>query len=402
MMKPIKVGFVLLSKKDDPIPSTRIAALNMFPYLRAENFEPEILFEPERNTETPDLSGVAQEAKRRGIEIVFFQKVYGASVLACIEELRAASIKTVYGVCDVVEAAMAQACDATVTVTDFLKSLYPRDLQENIATVHDGVEHPDVQKADWGAHEGSRARPLNAVLVTSAELDHLPVLEDPPHWLHVTIIGKYAPPNQPAKRLQTAYWLFLKQHGWRNRWRFLRFLMNPRIKRQGWHPESVYTALQQADIGIIPIETNPERGASDRWLVKSENRLTLKMAVGLPVIASPIPSYVPVVDQGRNAYLAQGKAEWLRCLSALRDPATRRRMGLQARTSALAGYSMERQAERLIAVLRRLVPHDSHAEPCPAPPASHAAREALQHQGIRLPVASAAYAAKPAPGTRQA
>jgi glycosyltransferase involved in cell wall biosynthesis len=79
------------------------------------------------------------------------------------------------------------------------------------------------------------------------------------------------------------------------------------------------------------------------------------MAMGLPVIATPIPAYRPVVRQGQNGFLAHDKAEWLSGLSALRDPALRRSIGQQARQTALAEYSMERQAEKLIAVLRGLV-----------------------------------------------
>src|SRR5437870_4093220 len=34
-MTPVKIGFVLLSNSRNPLPSTRIAALNMVPFLRA-------------------------------------------------------------------------------------------------------------------------------------------------------------------------------------------------------------------------------------------------------------------------------------------------------------------------------------------------------------------------------
>ena len=113
--------------------------------------------------------------------------------------------------------------------------------------------------------------------------------------------------------------------------------------------------MQQADVGIIPVETDPARGALWRWQVKSENRLTLMMAMGLPVIATPIPAYEPVIRQGQNGYLARDNAEWLRQLSALRDPGLRESIGRQARQTALDAYSMERQAEKLVSVLRGLL-----------------------------------------------
>lgn len=51
-----RIGFVLLSNSACPLPSTRIAVLNLFPLLRAAGYDPEIVFEPADATETPDLS----------------------------------------------------------------------------------------------------------------------------------------------------------------------------------------------------------------------------------------------------------------------------------------------------------------------------------------------------------
>jgi glycosyltransferase involved in cell wall biosynthesis len=356
MVSPIKIAFVLLSRADDPMPSTRIAVLNMLAHLRAAGFEPEIVFEPSGGDETPDLSGLAQSIRGRGFQVVFFQKVHGPSVLACVAELRQAGIKTLYSVCDFVDPEMAQACDVTITVTDFLKSCYPAELQDRIVTVHDGIEHPEFCKSDWGSRRGSRWRPLRAVLVTSMSLDKLPVLDRLPPWLEIVIVGRYPPKGELRARLRDAYARLVQQRNWRERWRYLRFLTHRRIKREAWDPVRVYNTLQQADIGIIPVDMTPERGIGNRWFLKSENRLTLKMSVGLPVVASPVPSYEPVVQQGRNGFIASTRDEWQSHLLSLRDPALRREVGMQARASALAGYSIELQAQRLLEVLRRLLP----------------------------------------------
>lgn len=354
MHSPIKIGFVLLSGAKNPIPSTRIAVLNMFAFLRSAQFDPHIVFDPSKSNETPDLTGLAPKLQADGFQIVYFQKVHGDSAVALAHELRSMGIKTVFGVCDLVDEAMAHATDATVTVTDYLKNLYPAPLRPKIFVVHDGIEQPTLHKRDWGTHIGSRGEPLRAVLVTSVALDRLPLLVNPPSWLEVTIVGRYPAADDRQRRFREARWQFAVQPGWPARLEHLRFLSNPRIKRQAWNAERVYAAMQQADIGIIPIETRTSNGAMPGWQVKSENRLTLKMAMGLPVIATPIPAYEAVIKQGQNGFLADSKAEWLRDLSALRDPALRRSIGQQARQSALDGYSMERQAERLIAVLRGL------------------------------------------------
>jgi glycosyltransferase involved in cell wall biosynthesis len=112
--------------------------------------------------------------------------------------------------------------------------------------------------------------------------------------------------------------------------------------------------MRQADIGIIPIDASPahEPGSNaPKWKVKSENRLTMKMCAGLPVVATPIPAYEPVIEQGHNGFLARSRRDWIQCLEALRDPDARREIGQRARESVLVRYSMDEQARRLIAVL---------------------------------------------------
>src|SRR5215472_12826893 len=153
-MVPIKIGFVLVSNSRRPIPSTRISVLNMFPFLRAENIHPEIVFEPQEVTEKPDVSHLAPRLKAGGFNIIFFQKVHGSSVEQLARQLSAAGIGAVYGVCDQVNAGMVAATDVTIAVTEYLKCLYPPELQSKITVVHDGIEHPEIFKSHWATHRG--------------------------------------------------------------------------------------------------------------------------------------------------------------------------------------------------------------------------------------------------------
>lgn len=351
----IRIGFVLLSNTQNAIPSTRIVVLNMLPYLRSAGFDPHIVFEPTTSTKTPDVSGIAEKIKAGGFQLVVLQKVFGDSVLELARELRQAGIKTVFSICDFVNPAMCDATDATIVVTDYLKSMYPMAQQKKVFVVHDGVERPQLHKSEWGAHTGTRAHPLNAVLVTSSSLDRLPLLGSPPSWLKVTIVGRYSAPGSPLRRWKENKWHIAGKNGAAERWRYLQFLANSRIVCDAWGAESVYDSMLSADIGIIPIEVDPVRDPTGEWKVKSENRLTLKMAIALPVVATPIPSYEPVIDQGVNGFLAGSHDDWVRCLTALRDPALRQHVGEKARETALARYSMDRQAERLIGVLRQVL-----------------------------------------------
>jgi glycosyltransferase involved in cell wall biosynthesis len=81
----------------------------------------------------------------------------------------------------------------------------------------------------------------------------------------------------------------------------------------------------------------------------------MKMCIGLPVIATPIPSYEPVIEQGCNGFLASSVDDWFAYLEELRDPARRQTMGAHARKSVLKQYSKEEQARHLTDVLHELV-----------------------------------------------
>jgi hypothetical protein len=354
-IKPLKVGFVLLSNSRDPQPSTRVTVLNILPALRVAGIEVELVFDPGRASETPDLSNLAERLIESKFDVIYFQKVRGGSAERCARDLVKAGIATVYGVCDLVDTGMVIATNMTLVVTEFLKSLYPSDLQDKIYVVHDGIEQPLLEKSEFGVREKSRTRPIRAVLVTSFGLTAIPILANPPSWLEVTIVGKYPPKRAWVQNIRESRWVFAKMSGLSERIAYLRFLANSRIKTQMWQAKSVYDTMLSADIGIIPIEENGVivRGTTTPvWKVKSENRLTLKMSIGLPVVATPIPSYESIIESGVNGLFAKGRLDWIRCLEILRDPEVRKSMGEKGRESVAERFSQTRQAHLLIEALR--------------------------------------------------
>jgi glycosyltransferase involved in cell wall biosynthesis len=356
------IGFVLCSNLQEPMPSTRIAVLNMLPFLHDAGLQTHILFQPDSATETPDLTGVAERTIEAGCDVVVLQKVVGPSAISFTQKMREHGIRTIFAVCDRIDVDMAAVADITIVISDFLKSLYPAALQSRIHVVHDGIENPDVCKTDWGTHRSG----VEAVLVTSHDLSYLPVIETPPPWLKLRIVGRY---RQGLKKINDIRWKWAEKE-WDQRKEYLKFLTNRQIECVPWGAESVYRDMQRADIGLIPINT-PAPATQDakdaqalppEWMRKSENRLTLKMSVGLPVIATPIPSYEALIDNGVNGFLARSKEDWGRYLEMLRDPERRREIGLAARDSVATRFSMKSQAEKFIHLLRSVqtdAPRDS-------------------------------------------
>lgn len=351
----VRIGFALLSNSRDPIPSTRIACLNIFPALRERGFDPVIIFEPNVPSEMPAPIGVARKALEMGCLAVVLQKIHGPCVLALVDELRAAGIATVYCVCDLVDDEMALRTDATIVVTEFLRTLYAPSLQEKIFVAHDGIEHPEVTRVGVTNRAASS---LRAVLVTSQELYRIPTVARPTSKWSLDVVGRFPPQAEALERLRAIYWALGRETSIARRSAVLLSAISPRVRRIAWDPVGVYRHLAAADIGVIPVDTTESRvsGATmPDWMVKSENRLTMKMAVGLPVIATPIPAYEEVIHQGENGFLAVSREDWIRCYRALEDPERRREMGERARSSVLRRYSIEAQADSVAAVLRRLV-----------------------------------------------
>ncbi|HXD06324.1 MAG TPA: glycosyltransferase [Burkholderiaceae bacterium] len=356
-MSRIRIGFVLPSNTSRPLPSTRIAVLNMMPFLAAAGFDPQVVYEPATETERPhgsELRDLSRRIQAGGFRIVFFQKVHGPEIRTTVRELASLGIATIFGVCDVVEPAMVEACDSTIAVTHYLRGLYPASLRSKIHVVHDGIENARAQKVDWS---GDPQGPLRAVLVTSSRLSRIPVLGAPPDWMRACIVGDYPHPSQYLTRLREMGWTIQGQSV-RERLEYLGFLMNPRIRRVPWDPHGVYERMSQADVGIIPVEAtpgDPDRATVPSWKVKSENRLTMKMSMALPVIASPIPAYESVIRHRVNGFFARSLRDWHKWLSELRDPDLRREIGLRARQCVIERYSKEEQARRLIAVIAPLI-----------------------------------------------
>ena len=77
------------------------------------------------------------------------------------------------------------------------------------------------------------------------------------------------------------------------------------------------------------------------------------MAVGLPVVASPIGMNCKVVTHGENGFLAATPEEWIDSLRRLAaDPDLRRRMGEAGRQRVEHDFALDPAIPRLIEALK--------------------------------------------------
>jgi glycosyltransferase involved in cell wall biosynthesis len=235
--------------------------------------------------------------------------------------------------------------------------MYDAGLRSHIHVVHDGIERPHVFRTPSQGLNPKKRRSLVAGLVTSHELYAVPVLGVLPEPWRADIIGRFPTIDPWWQRLRRARWGTPPSDSLRTTLRTLRAAAHRRVRHIPWDAETVYTCLLACDIGIIPIEAAdnyPEQTPPPGWKLKSENRLTLLMAMGLPVVATPIPSYEAVIRHGQNGFFALSRGDWLSCLRRLQDPQLRMDVGVRARESVLARYSKEAQAHAFMDVLQGL------------------------------------------------
>lgn len=114
-----------------------------------------------------------------------------------------------------------------------------------------------------------------------------------------------------------------------------------------WHEHTEVAQLREFDIGIMPLPDEPwERG-------KCGYKLIQYMACTLPVVASPVGVNTRIVQHGSNGLLADSPAQWAEAITRLVDNVgLRRQMGQAGRRQVENTYSLQVQADRLIAMLR--------------------------------------------------
>jgi glycosyltransferase involved in cell wall biosynthesis len=77
------------------------------------------------------------------------------------------------------------------------------------------------------------------------------------------------------------------------------------------------------------------------------------MALGIPVVVSPVGYNTEIVEHGRNGLLAGDDAAWEATLEQLLlDPGLRARLGQAGRLTVEQGYSAAVQAPRVAAIFR--------------------------------------------------
>jgi hypothetical protein len=109
------------------------------------------------------------------------------------------------------------------------------------------------------------------------------------------------------------------------------------------------TCAQEAafcDIGVVPV------GGDSEWIKnKPAGRALFFMALGLPVVASPVESHGEILKPGRG-FLAERTEEWLETIQRLRgDAAMRKEIGSNAREFVTDNFSERQFAKNYVSII---------------------------------------------------
>ncbi|MCA1815267.1 MAG: glycosyltransferase family 4 protein [Acidobacteria bacterium] len=116
---------------------------------------------------------------------------------------------------------------------------------------------------------------------------------------------------------------------------------------QAWRRETEVEDLRRMQVGMVPVPVN-------EWNKRKFFMKTAQyMALGIPVVATPMGSNAYEIEHGRTGFLADTTGEWVKYLETLvRDEALRREMSGRAAEVARERFSLEANMPKVIEAFR--------------------------------------------------
>lgn len=120
------------------------------------------------------------------------------------------------------------------------------------------------------------------------------------------------------------------------------------VENSDWSLEREVKDFQSIDIGIYPLPDT-------LWVKgKAAFKAIQYMAVGVPVIASPVGMTAEVIQDGLNGFLADSDRVWFDKLSRLiESKLLREKIGLAGRKTVEERYSLEANAPKYLEILKK-------------------------------------------------
>ena len=113
-----------------------------------------------------------------------------------------------------------------------------------------------------------------------------------------------------------------------------------------WDKEDWFLKMASCDICICP---------QTHWIypMKSNVKVTTAMSLGLPVIASPLTSYLEVISNGENGFICKDLEEWYSCLNLLKIKELRKQFVAKSQ-ERLEPYRVRNIYQQWLGLLKKL------------------------------------------------
>jgi len=114
-----------------------------------------------------------------------------------------------------------------------------------------------------------------------------------------------------------------------------------------WSAATEVPDLRQLEIGLLPVP--PSSWAQSKFFLKAVQY----MALGIVPVATPAGDNPRVIEHARTGFLVESERDWTRTLDRLiADPGLRERVGRAAAAVAAERYTLQANAERIVAAFR--------------------------------------------------
>lgn len=117
-----------------------------------------------------------------------------------------------------------------------------------------------------------------------------------------------------------------------------------------WSEKTEVEFLNRIDIGVMPLSDQPfEKG-------KCGYKLIQYMALGKPVIASPVGVNAEIIQHKKNGFLAESSQEWTEAfLFLLNNPEKMRSMGIESRKIVESSFSLQKYAPIMFELIIKIM-----------------------------------------------
>ena len=319
IIRPGTLSVAWLLCGDESVGSSRIHGIDISNYLKSNGVNSCVIQKFKGYCEYPVLDERAVDMLINARpDVVIFQRIYKGTAAKIAKELSVSRIKTVFLMADIFQTDMPFVCDHTIVMSESLKEqLVKVGVRESSVSVI-----PDPVETDYStvkSYDDERREGIKVVWVgAEANWSSLEVIESALRDASLRDYKLITISNHPSA---TFVWDF----------------------------RTVWDQILDCDIAVIPIDMSRKES-----LVKSNNRLTMFKALGLPVICSPLLSYLGIVNHDESGYFATTRDEWLCYLQLLRDPLRRQSIGLAGRDKIFEQYGIETIGRRYLTLFSKI------------------------------------------------